>query len=342
MMGTNSCLIIAEVAQAHEGSLAIAHSYIDSIASSGADAVKFQMHIAEEESSNDDKFRIPSKYSQDKNRFDYWKRMEFSFSEWKGLKQHAEDLGLLFLCSPFSIKAVEILIKLDIRAWKIASGEASNLYMLDKICESQKPIFLSTGMSNLDEIAQTLDFIRSKSIKDIVLMQCTSQYPCPPELVGINMLTELRDSFNVEVGLSDHSGTIFPSLSAVTLGAKAVEVHVTFDRKIFGFDASSSINFSELRNLVDGLRFIEIMLGNPIDKNKKNEQIMHIEKLFKKGIYLKKELKKNEEIKLENLKFLKPLTGIPADCFQQILNKKTNKTLPKDAILHWSDIDNEA
>ncbi len=338
----NSCMVIAEIAQAHEGSLGIAHSYIDSVADAGADAVKFQMHIADEESSHYDKFRISSKYCQDLSRYDYWKRMEFSYSEWKDLKQHAEELGLLFLCSPFSVKAVDILTKLDIKAWKIASGEAANFFMLDNICDSHKPILLSTGMSNINEIEIITKYIQSRSSGNLILMQCTSQYPCPPELVGLNVLQDYKRDFNLDVGLSDHSGTIYPSLAAATLGANAVEVHVTYDKKIFGFDSSSSITIAELHKLVDGIRFIESMLHNPVNKNIKNNEVFKMEKLFKKGIFLRKMIKKGSAISLEDLKFLKPLTGIPADCYLEILGKRVNKDLSKGAVLNWDDVYKDA
>ena len=141
------CMIVAEVAQAHDGSLGSAHAFIDAIANAGADAVKFQTHIAAAESTPAEPWRVKFSY-QDATRYDYWKRMEFTEAQWLGLKNHAEERKLLFLSSPFSMEAVELLQRIGIRAWKIASGELTNVPMLGRIVESGLPIILSSGMSS--------------------------------------------------------------------------------------------------------------------------------------------------------------------------------------------------
>jgi N-acetylneuraminate synthase len=148
----NKLNIIAEIGQGHDGNLTLAHSYIDAVHKSGVSAIKFQIHIAEYESSTIDKFRVRKKYIYDKSRFDYWKRTEFNLDQWAELKNHAEKLGLIFLCSPFSLKAVDILQKINIKAWKIGSGELNNFPLIEKISKTNKPIILSTGLSNFSEI----------------------------------------------------------------------------------------------------------------------------------------------------------------------------------------------
>ena len=193
--------IIAEIGQAHDGSLGTAHAYIDIAASSGASAVKFQTHYADEESSPEEPWRI--KFStQDKTRYDYWKRMEFSSKQWKELYNHSHDLGLDFISSPFSLKAVDVLINAGIDAWKIASGEISNVLMLDKIAKTKLPIVLSTGMSSTSEIKNALDILQSKK-SEVVVMQCTTSYPVEAERVGLNLIREFRELFNLSTGLSD-------------------------------------------------------------------------------------------------------------------------------------------
>ncbi len=230
------CFIIAEVAQAHDGSLGSAHAFIDAIAQAGADAVKFQTHLADAESSQLEPFRV--KFSrQDETRYDYWKRLEFTEDQWEGLARHAEGRGLVFLSSPFSLKAVELLDRLGMRAWKVASGEIANAPMLDRMAFTGKPILFSSGMSGLGEIRWAMDRVRSK-VSEVSVMQCTTAYPCPPEKVGLNMLDVLRREFRCPVGLSDHSGTIFPGLAAVTLGIEVLEIHVTFNRDMFGPDCT--------------------------------------------------------------------------------------------------------
>ena len=153
-------MIIAEIGQAHDGSLGTVYAYIDALSKTGVDVIKFQMHIAEAESSIYEPFRV--KFSkQDASRMDYWKRMEFTFEQWYGIKKHCEDLGMEFMASPFSNSAVELLEKLNVRRYKVGSGEVNNLLIIQKIAETRKPILISSGMSNYEEIDQTINFFRT-------------------------------------------------------------------------------------------------------------------------------------------------------------------------------------
>src|SRR5437763_1720168 len=148
---TRRCLIIGEVGQAHNGSLGMAHAFIDAIANAGADAVKFQTHIASAESTAAEPWRI--RFSpQDSTRYEYWKRMEFSEEQWLGLKKHADERGLLFLSSPFSVEAVQLLQRVGVPAWKVASGEISNVPLFEALARTELPVLMSTGMSDLSEI----------------------------------------------------------------------------------------------------------------------------------------------------------------------------------------------
>ena len=192
------CFVIGEVAQAHDGSLGMAHAYIDAIANAGADAVKFQTHIANAESSKDEPWRI--RFSlQDASRFDYWKRIEFSDDQWIGLKEHTEQKGLVFLSSPFSEQAVDLLNRIGMPAWKIASGEVNNPLLLEKIEQTRKPILLSTGMSPLSEIDRVVARFKSRACP-FAVMQCSSSYPTPPEKLGLNLLAEYRERYGCPAG----------------------------------------------------------------------------------------------------------------------------------------------
>ena len=206
-----ACSVIAEIAQAHDGSLGQAHAYIDCAAKAGADSVKFQTHIARAESTALEPWRV--KFSkQDETRFDYWKRMEFTAEQWAGLKTHADEKGLVFLSSPFSGEAVELLRKLGMTAWKVASGELTNLPMIQEMARDRKPLMLSTGMSPLGEIDAAVKIVQDANAP-FAVFQCTTRYPSPPEAIGLNVLDELRARYNCAVGLSDHSGTIYPALA---------------------------------------------------------------------------------------------------------------------------------
>jgi N-acetylneuraminate synthase len=333
----NPSFIIGEVAQAHDGSLGLAHSYIDAIADAGADAVKFQTHIADAESSPDEPWRVQFSL-QDKTRFDYWKRMEFSKDQWARIKNHAEQRDLIFISSPFSLEAADLLYSLDIAVWKIASGELTNPVLLNKLAQTELPHIISTGMGSLEEIDRIVNDLNSKNIPFAVL-QCTSCYPCPPEKIGLNMLSFFQNRYNCPVGLSDHSGTIFPSLAAVSLGANIIEVHVTLNRHMVGPDVSSSVTFTELKMMVEGIRFIEKSLGNPIDKNKIFCELSPIREIFSKSIVLNKDLKKGSVLTKDDLTVKKPGTGIPAQEFERILGKKVKKELKTGVFLHLEDIE---
>ena len=176
------------------------------------------------------------------------------------------ERGLIFLSSPFSVAAVELLERGGMPAWKIASGEANNYPLLERMAQTGQPILLSSGMSPWSEIDATVQHIK-KLNAPLALFQCTTAYPCPPERIGLNVMTELAERYEVPVGLSDHSGTIYPSLAAVTLGASMIEVHVTLSREMFGPDVPASVTTAELKQLVEGVHFIESMLANPVDKD---------------------------------------------------------------------------
>jgi len=237
------CLIVAEVAQSHDGSLGFAHAFIDAIANAGADAVKFQTHIAAAESTPAEPWRV--KFSpQDATRYDYWRRMEFAEEQWRGLKRHAEDRGLIFLSSPFSAEAVELLERIGMVAWKVASGEVSNAPLLERLLATGRPILLSSGMSPLAELDATVARAQAVPVP-IAVLQCTTAYPCPPERIGLNLLPIFRDRYGCPVGLSDHSGTIFAGLAAATLGCDVLEVHVTLSREMFGPDVPASVTTTE-------------------------------------------------------------------------------------------------
>ncbi len=333
----NPTFVIAEIAQAHDGSLGMAHAYIDAVAKTGANAIKFQTHIAEAESTPSEKFRINC-FPQDATRFDYWKRMEFSKNQWRGLADHAKDNGLVFLSSPFSMEAVELLEELNIAAWKIGSGETGNLPMLRKIGETGKPILLSTGMSSWAEIDEAVSTVRGTGA-DFAVFQCTTSYPCPPEKIGLNIISELLTRYDCPVGLSDHSGTIFPGLAAVSLGARLLEIHTVFSKECFGPDVKSSITTSQLGQLVQGIRFIESALSFPIDKDKQSVELEELRRLFGKSLYARQRLPKGHLLSIDDISLKKPGTGIPAKRLNDVLGKRLTKSYAADEQLREIDFE---
>lgn len=333
----DGCIIIGEVAQTHDGSLGLAHSFIDAIANAGADAVKFQTHIAAAESTPSEPWRV--KFSrQDSSRFAYWKRMEFTEEQWSGLKAHAEERGLLFLSSPFSHEAVDLLTRLGMAAWKVASGEVTNLGLLEAMASTGRPIMLSSGMSRFDELDRAVDLVRQRG-NALAVMQCTSAYPCPPEKVGLNLLDEYRQRFKCPVGLSDHSGTIFPGLAAATLGCDVLEIHITLSREMFGPDVPSSITTTELRQLVDGVRFIEKMRASSVDKDAAATQLSDVRNLFNKSVVARKALAAGTVLTAEHLSVKKPGTGIPAARLNEVIGRRLRRNVEADTLLADGDLE---
>ena len=327
----NRCLIIGEVAQAHDGSLGLAHAFIDAIADAGADVVKFQTHIAAAESTPAEPWRV--KFSlQDESRYAYWKRMEFTENQWIELKRHTDERGLLFLSSPFSLDAVELLARVGVVAWKIASGEVGGSRMFERMAATKLPVFLSTGMSTLDEIDRAVEHIKSRGLP-VVVFQCTTAYPCPPERVGLNMIPLLRERYQTTVGLSDHSGTIFPGLAAATLGVSALEVHVTLSRQMHGPDVSASVTTAELRQLVEGVRFIERMKASPVDKDCLAAELQPLRRLFGKSIVSRTDLPAGTVLKEEHLTLKKPGHGLSEDKLGLVINRKLRVARPADALI---------
>ena len=331
------CMIIAEIAQAHDGSLGTAHAYIDAVADCGADAVKFQTHIAAAESTPDEPWRI--KFSpQDATRYDYWKRMEFTEAQWVGLKRHADERGLLFLSSPFSFEAVDLLDRVGVAAWKIPSGETANTPMLDRMLATGLPVLLSTGMSPQSEIDDAVQHIRKSGVP-LVIFQCTSAYPCPPEKVGLNLISSFRERYDCPVGLSDHSGTIYPGLAAVTLGIQMLEVHVTFSREMFGPDVPASVTTAELRQLVAGIRFIEKMMINPVDKEEMARDMKTLRSMFTKSVVARRKIEAGTILTNDDVTLKKPGTGIPAARLPEIVGRRLKRSIAADTLIAEEDFD---
>lgn len=331
------CRVIAEVGQAHDGSLGTAHAFIDAIADAGADAVKFQTHIAAAESSPDEPWRV--KFSpQDDTRFEYWKRMEFTAEQWRGLKAHADERDLYFLSSPFSEEAVDLLTDVGVAAWKIASGQITDLWMLERLAKTSWPVLFSTGMSPISEIDWAVGWAKDKGL-EVAVMQCTSAYPSSLDGVGLNVMTELRERLAIPVGLSDHSGTVHPSLAAAALGAQLLEVHVTFSRQSFGPDVPASLTFEELRTLVDGVRATETMLASAVDKDAVALEMAEMRDLFMKSIVPRRDLSAGAVLRVEDLATKKPARGISAERMNDVVGRKLARAVRAGDFLQEEDIE---
>ena len=309
--------IIAEIGQAHDGSLGMLYSLLESAASIGVDAVKFQIHIADAESSKLEPFRVKFSH-QDDSRYEYWKRMEFSEKVWCDIKKRCDQLKVEFLATPFSLEAVNLLEKLNVKRFKVGSGDASNLLLLEKIAKTKKEVIISSGLGTIEELMTSTSMLRNESIP-FTILQCTTKYPTSANDVGLEWLNILKEKFCCPVGFSDHSGTIFPSLGAVALGAVVIEAHITFDKKMFGPDSRASLTIDEFSELVKGIRYLEIARGLGQD-NKQTNNKKELRRIFGRALACNKDLKPGHIITIDDLEVKKPSdAGIPVDNYKDII-----------------------
>ena len=328
--------IIAEIGQAHDGSLGMAHAYIDAVAKSGCSAIKFQTHIAEAESSEFEPFRVQFS-KQDATRIAYWKRMEFTLAQWKGLKAHCDEKGIEFMSSPFSNAAVDLLEEVGVERYKVGSGEVNNFVLLEKIAQTGKPVIISSGMSSFEELDKTVAFLKNRKV-DYSILQCTTAYPTAPKQYGLNVIQELKNRYKVPVGFSDHSSSIESCIAATALGAEILEFHVVFDKEMFGPDAKSSLTFKETSQLVEAVNNIQIALNHPVDK-KNNSQFTELKQIFEKSLAVNKNLKAGHILTFSDLETKKPKGyGILASEYEKVIDKKLNKDLNQWSFLNYKDL----
>lgn len=333
---SGGCVVVAEVAQAHDGSLGTAHAFVDLAADCGADAVKFQIHIASEESTLEEPWRV--RFSpQDETRFDYWRRMEFSPAQWRGLADHAAERGIAFIASPFSVAAVRLLSEMGQPFIKIASGEVFNPELIDAALTTGVPLAISTGMSTLSDIDDLVARCRAAGAR-FALFQCTSAYPAPPEQWGLGVIAELRARYDCPVGFSDHSGSIAAGLAATALGVAIVEVHLTMSSAAFGPDVASSLDPEGLRTLVSGVRSITVARGGESDKDALAATTEPLKQVFGRSWAPARALDAGHVLERADVTLKKPGTGIPPGELESLLGRALARDVSPDHLLRREDL----
>lgn len=334
--GDAPAYLIAEVAQAHDGSLGTAHAFIDAAADAGADAIKFQTHIAEAESTLDEPFRV--KFSkQDDTRLDYWRRMEFTFEQWAGLAAHAAERNLHFMSSAFSLEAVALLRQLEVPVWKIASGEVCTRGLIAAICADARPVLLSTGMSPWVDIDAAVREIREAGAP-VAVLQCVSRYPTPLADVGLNVLDEMRARYECPVGLSDHSGQPWPALTAIARGAAVIELHLTLSERMFGPDVPSSLTVDQFRMVSDMRDAVATMDAHPADKDLVALDLADMRAMFGRSLAPRQDLVAGTLVTEDMLVAKKPATGIPEKDIDAVVGRKLVRDVPSDRLISWADL----
>lgn len=324
--------IIAEAGSVHDGSFGNAKKLIELASECGADFIKFQTHIAETETIKN--APRPS-YFKDEDRYQYFERTSFSYAQWKNLILLCKKNKIEFMSSPFSVEALKLLIKLNVKNIKIASGEVNNLPLINEISKyNNVKVFLSSGMSNWNDIDKAINILKNNKI---VILQCSSIYPCPPEKIGLNVITEMRNKYKHEIGFSDHSEGFAAPFAAAAIGASYIEKHITFSKRMYGSDAKNGMEPDEFKVLTKGLRDISKMLKSKVNKN----NIIQYKKMkitFEKSIYASRLLKKNHKLTIKDMSFKKPGNGIPAARYKDLLGKRINKNLKENQKILWANL----
>ena len=323
------CNIIAEVGSVHDGSFGNAIQLIRLAKNCNADAVKFQTHIAEAETLRD--APMPP-FFKGEPRYDYFERTSFTFEEWKKLKLECENQNIEFLSSPFSIEAVIFLEKIGIQKYKIPSGEITNLELVDYISKTNKPILISSGMSTWSELDSAIGCIQ-KHHNNITIMQCTSEYPCSYENVGLNVLMEMHKRYGLPVGFSDHTIDSYAAYAAVTLGVVAIEKHLTFSRQMYGSDAKHSLEPSEFKDMIIGIRKIEKIIQSKVDKDRMSKRLKEMKDVFEKSIVSVTHISKGSTINRNMLGLKKPGTGISSSDIDLVLGKKAKIDIKPNTLI---------
>ncbi|MFX1384265.1 MAG: N-acetylneuraminate synthase family protein, partial [Promethearchaeota archaeon] len=277
------------------------------------------------------------KTDKNENFYEMIKRYEFTKDEFHILADYCNEKGIIFLSTPFDPLSVHWLEELNVPAYKVGSGDMNNFPLLKEICSKKKPIFISTGMATLDEVKETINYIKSNEINEIVLFQCTTNYPTSFDEVNLNVIDTYKKEFpDLLIGFSDHSLGITVSLGAVAKGVKVIEKHFTLDKEMEGPDHKASLDPKELKQWVYEIRHLEMALGDSKKNPMKSE--LEIAKVARKSIVTIKDIKAGDTLTEENIAVKRPGVGIPPKEFYEILGKKVKKHISKDSILQREDI----
>jgi N-acetylneuraminate synthase len=335
MFSHDRCFIVGEVAGAHDGSFMFARAHIDAVAEAGCDAVKFQIHLAEAESTPDEAFRVP--IPGYRTRTEYWQKTSFREDQWHDLAQYARERGLIFMASAFSMAGVDLLERLQAPVHKVPSGEVGNLPLLDRLAATGKPVILSTGLSGFAEIDAAMARLAGKT-GAIAITQCVTQYPTPASRIGLNVLPVLRQRYGCFAGLSDHSGTVFPGIAGAYAGMDVLEVHARLGPNMPGPDARASLDPPMLKLLVDGVRFAEEMRRHPVDKEAIAVELAPLRSLFAQAIYTRRPIASGEIITDAMLECRKPMAGIPANRWYDVVGRAAARSIEANRFLQDADL----
>ena len=331
--------IIAEAGVNHNGDLRRAVEMVDTAADAGADAVKFQTFRADEVVSAGApkaQYQVENTGEQE-SQLEMIKRLELSPDAHRKLIERCHARGIMFLSTPFDFPSADLLETLSVPAYKVPSGEITNWPFLEHVASKGKPVILSTGMSDLNEVEQAVKVLRAAGCSELVILHATSSYPAPAASANLRAMQTLSDSFHAPVGLSDHTTGIEVALAATALGACVLEKHFTLDRSLAGPDHKASLEPAELRSLILGIRAVESALGDGRKQPTPSEE--DVRRVARRSIVARTTIASGTPIVPDLLAYKRPGTGIPPSRLGDVLGRRATRTIPADTLIQFEDLE---
>ncbi|SNZ03760.1 pseudaminic acid synthase [Persephonella hydrogeniphila] len=331
--------IVAELSANHKQDLNLAKETIYAMKEAGADAVKLQTYTPDTITIDCDNEYFQIKHGTYWDGQTLYQLYKKAYTPWEWhyeLKELAEKLNLIFFSAPFDKTAVDFLEKLNIPAYKIASPEITDIPLIEYVASKGKPVIISTGVATLCDIQEAIEACKRTGNDQIILLKCTSAYPTPLEEVNLNTIPNMKETFNVEVGLSDHTLGIEVPIAAVALGARVIEKHFILDKKIKTEDSFFSLDKDEFRQMVQAIRNVEKALGRV--SYGLSEKLENLRK-GSRSLFAVKDIKKGEIFTEENVRSIRPGYGLHPKYLPQILGKRARKDIKKGTPLSWELID---
>lgn len=334
--------VIAEAGVNHNGQVDLAHRLVDAAADAGADAVKFQTFRAEgvatEEAPKAEYQRHTTGPSG--NQRAMLRQLELSEEYYPALIAHCKERGIIFLSTPHDWEAIQVLDRYDVPAYKVGSGDLTNLPFLRCIARTGRPIILSTGMGTLGEVEEAVEAVRSQGNDRLILLHCVTSYPARIEDCNLRAMLTLERAFGVPVGYSDHTAGIEAALAAVALGARVIEKHFTLDRSLPGPDHQASLEPQGLRSLIQGIRQVERALGDGVKRPAPAER--EIAPAARKSIVAARDIPAGATITEDMLTTKRPGSGIAPRHWDDLIGRRARVAIPRDSLLQWGQMEWES
>ncbi len=337
LTGKSSTYIIAEAGVNHNGDIEKAEKLIDVAKNAGADAVKFQTFNAENLTSKEaSKVDYQKEEDKDDGQYEMLKELELTKKNFEELKDYATEKNITFLSTPFEKRSADILENLGVEAFKIGSGEITNIPLLRHIAKKGKPIILSTGMSDLGEVEEAADVLKQENA-EFVLLHCVSNYPTRPDEVNLRAMDTLKQAFDVPTGFSDHTTDTHIPVAAVARGARVIEKHFTLDKSLEGPDHKASLRPEELEEMIKEIRETEKALGDGVKKPVEGE--LQTSKEVRKSIVAGRTLKSGDVITEDKISVKRPAIGISPKHLEKVLGREAGEDIDEDEIITWGKLD---